>query len=118
MHGHRSIIAARRAGFKPNPIFFEVDLRIAPPRYDFEDTEYALATKQFAHVELSLEEKWRLADLLFVTGCTVYIQGRRWGNAIHELAQKIAANGATHIVVFCLEDGPLLRYREGEWSHV
>ncbi|MBV8633991.1 MAG: hypothetical protein JO002_05845, partial [Burkholderiaceae bacterium] len=63
MHGHRSIIAARRAGLKPNPIFFEIDLGYPRPRFPFEDAEHALETGQHARVEMSLAEPWRLADL-------------------------------------------------------
>ena len=115
MHGHRAIVAARLAGYKPSIIFIEVDLRLVPPRFDFEDAEHALATKQHARVELSLKEKWQLLDLRFVTGCRVLVQAWHWSDALHGLAKKIAANGATHIVVSCFEGGPLLQYEKGTW---
>lgn len=115
MHGHRSIIAARLAGRKPGIIFFDIDLRTAPPRYTFEDAEHALETGQYAHVELSLSEKWRLLDLRFVTGCHACVSALRWSKALHAFAKKLAAHGATKILVGCQEGGPLLQFTEGTW---
>lgn len=79
MKGHRQVVAARVAGWKPAAVF--VTVGTAPPmRYAFDNPESAMALG-------GLPEVWTdgelpaLADLRFLRGCRVHLdlrEGARW----------------------------------------
>ncbi len=115
MHGHRAIIAARMAGYKPTCIVFEIGFPAVTPRYVFEDPEHALATNQHARVVITETEAWDTCDLRFVTGCNVQVHARRWSDDLTRLGEKLAADGAKAIAIASPYSPEILHYHQGTW---
>lgn len=115
MIGHKQIITARQQGFKPVAVFIEAGLAQMPVRFAFEDPEQALAHNLPATVIIGLGEIGERHDLRFLVDCRVHLHGMKLTDELLELADRIVAAGALHVIVCGLEDSEILVHKNGEW---
>jgi hypothetical protein len=113
MNGQETIRAARKAGYKPGSIFFEVDLG----RGLMGDPETFLRTKKHATVEMEIAEAWREEDFRFVHDCTVHLHAPAMCDDLIDLSERLAAAGARMVVLCTLgEIDPMLIFKDGAWN--
>jgi hypothetical protein len=117
MEGHRAIIKARKKGYKPRSIFFEVDLLRTPVNFDFEAPERALETNQHARVLMALSEPWRTYNMRFVAATVVHLHGPSMSDELVWFGEKLGDSGADKVIIAC-EGGcrELMEYVNGIWN--
>ena len=113
MNGQETIRAARKAGYKPISIFFDVDLGLGL----FGDPETFLRTKKHATVEMENAENWRQEDFRFVKDCTVHLQAPLMSDDLIDLSERLADSGARMVILCTLNQAePMLIFKDGKWN--
>lgn len=135
MNGHRTVMAARKAGWKPRFVTFDLDVPDQGPfsgtpagwffqdglqrtkHFHFDEPENALRLKLQAQIELSLTEPWKSYDLRFVIGCAVHIMGRFWTDQLIDFGEWMVKQKAIFVSVAAVNDNEnnLLIFEDGEW---
>lgn len=115
MRGHLQIIAVRQQGKKPRAVFLAAGLTPPRVRYRFEDPEKQIEIGALPTVHIASDELKGPLDLRFLAGCRVHVQGRELSDDILNLADRVIAASAKHVIVCGLESAEIMEYKNNEW---